>query len=401
MSPVKNLAVVVAVAAVLVLPLAALWWWARWHRGMGSEGDRATLRTLHEANHAARPLREGLTPASAERAVRSLRPLLTAPAVALSDGGSVLGWDGVGEAHRGDVLEAATAALAVGRSRVDRISCEDPACRLRDVITVPLVVDGSVVGTLHVLVTVAGAPVIKATHEVADWVSGQLELAEVDRRRARLAEAELRALRAQISPHFIYNALTTIAAFVRTDPDRARDLLLEFADFTRYSFRRRGEYTALADELQAIEQYLTLERARFGDRLRVTLRIAPDCLTVMVPYLSLQPVVENAVRHGLEPKSGPGEIVVEALSDGPDVRISVEDNGVGEDPARIQAALDGVAQADSIGLSNVDMRLRATFGEQYGLIVETAPGAGTRVLMHVPRFAARAHPGDGVAHYGG
>lgn len=75
----------------------------------------------------------------------------------------------------------------------------------------------------------------------------------MDRRRSGLAEAELRALRAQISPHFVYNALTTIAAFVRTDPDRARELLLEFADFTRYSFRRRGEYTALADELQSIE----------------------------------------------------------------------------------------------------------------------------------------------------
>jgi len=398
---VSNVGVAVTIAVLLILPVAALWWWARRHRGMGSEADRATLRTLHEANRAARPLREGLTESSAERAVRSLRPLLTAPAVALSDGRDVLGWDGHGEGHRADVLAAARTTFQDGRARVDKITCEDPGCRLRDVISVPLVVDGSVVGTLHAVVTMAGAPVIKATHEVADWVSGQLELAEVDRRRSGLVEAELRALRAQISPHFIYNALTTIAAFVRTDPDRARDLLLEFADFTRYSFRRRGEYTALADELQAIEQYLTLERARFGDRLRVTLRIAPDCLTVMVPYLSLQPVVENAVRHGLEPKSGPGEIVVEALSDGADVRISVEDNGVGEDPERIQAALDGVAQADSVGLSNVDMRLRATFGEQYGLVVETAPGAGTRVLMHVPRFAARTHAGDGATHYGG
>lgn len=401
MWPVSSLAVAALIAAIVVLPVVALWWWAHTRRGMGSEADRATLRTLHAANRAARPLRDGLTGAAAERAVRSLRLLLTAPAVALSDGHTVLGWDGPGEGHRQDVLTAATAVLRDGRARVDRVTCTDPTCRLRDVITVPLVVDGSVVGTLHALVTVAGAPVIKATHEVADWASGQLELAEVDRRRSGLAEAELRALRAQISPHFIYNALTTIAAFVRTDPDRARELVLEFADFTRYSFRRGGEYTPLADELQSIEQYLTLERARFGDRLRVTLRVAPDCLTVMVPYLSLQPVVENAVRHGLEPKSGPGEVIIEARSDGADVRITVEDNGVGEDPQRIQEALDGVAPTESIGLSNVDMRLRATFGEQYGLIVETAPGAGTKVLMRVPRFAARVHPNEGPAHYGG
>ncbi len=88
----------------------------------------------------------------------------------------------------------------------------------------------------------------------------------------------MRALRAQISPHFIYNSLGAIASFVRTDPDRARDLLLEFADFTRYSFRRHGEYTTLAEELRSVERYLLLEQARFGDRLQVTLRIAPEVL---------------------------------------------------------------------------------------------------------------------------
>ena len=90
----------------------------------------------------------------------------------------------------------------------------------------------------------------------------------------------MRALRAQISPHFVYNALTAIASFVRTDPDRARELLLEFADFTRYSFRPHGEFTTLAEELRSIERYLVLEQARFGDRLAVTLRIAPEVLPV-------------------------------------------------------------------------------------------------------------------------
>ena len=87
---------------------------------------------------------------------------------------------------------------------------------------------------------------------------------------------------------------------MRTDPDRARELLLEFADFTRYSFRRHGEYTTLAEELRSVERYLLLEQARFGDRLQVTLRIAPEVLPVAVPFLCIQPLVENAVRHGLE-----------------------------------------------------------------------------------------------------
>ena len=100
-------------------------------------------------------------------------------------------------------------------------------------------------------------------------------------------EAEVRALRAQISPHFIYNSLTAIASFVRTDPEQARELLLDFADFTRYSFRKHGEFTTLAEELRSIERYLVLEKARFGDRLQVTLRVAPEVLPVAVPFLAL------------------------------------------------------------------------------------------------------------------
>ena len=159
--------------------------------------------------------------------------------------------------------------------------------------------------------------------------------------RADLARAEVRALRAQISPHFIYNALTTIAAFVRSDPDRARELLLEFADFTRYSFRQAGEFTTLADEMGNIEKYLTLERARFGDRLQIRWRVAPEVLGVVVPFLSIQPLVENAVRHGLAGRPGGGTVSVTAEDAGPDCVISVEDDGIGMDPEDVgRAAVD-------------------------------------------------------------
>ncbi len=140
-----------------------------------------------------------------------------------------------------------------------------------------------------------------------------VELAELDASRTRAMEAEVRALRAQISPHFIYNSLGAIASFVRTDPDRARDLLLEFADFTRYSFRSHGEYTTLAEELRSVERYLLLEQARFGDRLQVTLSIAPEVLPVAVPFLCIQPLVENAVRHGLANVEGAGHVRIVAL----------------------------------------------------------------------------------------
>ena len=159
----------------------------------------------------------------------------------------------------------------------------------------------------------------------------------------------MRALRAQISPHFVYNSLTAIASFVRTDPDRARELLLEFADFTRYSFRRHGEFTTLADELRSIEQYLMLEKARFGDRLDVTLRIAPEVMPVTVPFLCVQPLVENAVRHGLEGKTGVGHVSVRAEDVGAECVISVEDDGVGIDPEKVRRTLMGRRAATTSG----------------------------------------------------
>jgi two-component system LytT family sensor kinase len=171
---------------------------------------------------------------------------------------------------------------------------------------------------------------------------------------------------------------------VRTDPDRARDLLLEFADFTRYSFRRHGEFTTLAEELGSIEQYLVLEKARFGDRLNVTLRIAPEVLPVVVPFLSLQPLDETAVQHRLEGKDGAGRVSITAEDHDYEATISVEDDGVGEDPERVRRALAGDTAMDSVGLGNVDARLRSTFGDDYGLVVETAPGAGTKVTVRVP-----------------
>ena len=220
---------------------------------------------------------------------------------------------------------------------------------MRTAVVTPLVVDERIVGTLQAFAPYPTAGLARAADEVAQWVSGQLELAELDASRTRLMEAEVRALRAQISPHFIYNSLGAIASFVRTDPDRARELLLEFADFTRYSFRRHGDYTTLAEELKSIERYLLLEQARFGDRLQVTLSIAPEVLPVAVPFLCVQPLVENAVRHGLEAEDGAGHIRIVAHDRGQECVIEVEDDGAGEDPDKVRRALSGDSALDSVG----------------------------------------------------
>ena len=363
--------------------------WRRTH--LGSEADRATFRTLHEASLAAPALREGLTTDSAERSVKHLRSLLGTPALSITDTAGCLAWDGAGDHHATQVPTLVAATLERGRTRsFDRsdLPCDSSACPIRTAVVSPVVVDERIVGTLTAFAPYPTAGLARATDEVATWVSGQLALAELEASRARLAEAEVRALRAQISPHFIYNSLGAIASFVRTDPDRARDLLLEFADFTRYSFRSHGEYTTLAEELRSVERYLLLEQARFGDRLKVTLSVAPEVLPVVVPFLCIQPLVENAVRHGLEGVAGVGHITITARDRGQDCLIEVEDDGVGEDPEKVRRVLAGDASLDSVGLGNVDGRLRTTYGDDYGLVVETAKGAGTKVIVRVPKFAA-------------
>ena len=362
--------------------------WRRTH--LGTEADRATFRTLHRASLASPALREGLTQDSAERSIKHLRALLGTPALAVTDTAEVLAWDGVGAHHERQIAELTADTMERGHTRSfdrSRLPCDETGCEVRNAVVAPLVVDERMVGTLQAFAPYPTAGLARAADEVAQWVSGQLELAELDANRNRLMEAEVRALRAQISPHFIYNSLGAIASFVRTDPDRARELLLEFADFTRYSFRRHGDYTTLAEELKSIERYLLLEQARFGDRLRVTLSIAPEVLPVAVPFLCVQPLVENAVRHGLEAADGAGHIEIVAMDRGQECVIEVEDNGTGEDPDKVRRALAGESALDSVGLGNVDARLRNAFGDDYGLVVETAPGAGTKVIVRVPKFA--------------
>ncbi len=368
------------------------WRWLRPGQ-LGTEADRTTFRTLHTASLAAPALRSGLTRASAERSVRYLRVLLGAPSTVLTDNESVLAWDGHYEHHADQAAKLAVEATGKGATAVhDKrdLPCDHPSCDVRTAVVCPLTVEDTILGTLQVYVPHASAALVRATEEVAAWVSSQLELAELDASRTRLMEAEVRALRAQISPHFVYNSLSAIASFVRTDPERARELLLEFADFTRYSFRRHGEFTTLAEELRSIERYLALEMARFGDRLDVRLRIAPEVLAVTVPFLCLQPLVENAVRHGLEGKAGRGRIEIIAEDHDQEAVITVEDDGVGEDPAKVRQALLG--ETDSHGLGNVDVRMRSTYGDAYGLVVETAPGAGTKVTVRFPKFAPGVTP---------
>lgn len=374
---------VVGAAVVVLLMLARRL--TRSGADLGSEADGATYRALHEAGRAAVHLRVGLAGSGADldRAARHLRLLLGSAGVALVHEGRVVAFDGDVTGRARDAVAIAARVTETGRREVSGHADGLGA------VGAPLLVDGAVVGVLVAFADPVRASLVRAVGEVADWCAAQLALGELDASRAALAEAELRSLRAQISPHFIYNALTAIASFITTDPARARELVLEFADFTRYSFRRQGDFTTLAEELRSIHSYLELERARFGDRLRVVLRISPETLATVIPFLSVQPIVENAVRHGLEPGVRGGEIRIESRDDATHTEILVEDDGVGMDPETLRALLNTEADGAHVGIRNVDLRLRQLYGASGGLVVETNTGAGTLVRMRIPKSQPR------------
>ena len=359
---------------------------------VGTPVEHATFETLHTASLAAPPLRAGLTEESARRSARRLRSLLGTDALCLTDRDRILVWDGDGDHHGKGVMEQVQGLLASGRDTAFPTGCEDLDCPLRWAVAVPLTVDHRVLGTLVAFAPRESAVLARAAGEVARWVCVQLELAELDRSRTKLIEAEIKALRAQISPHFIFNSLAAIASFVRTDPEQARELLLEFADFTRYSFRRHGEFTTLADELHSIDQYLALVRARFGERLAVTLQVAPEVLPVALPFLCLQPLVENAVKHGLEGAVTASRITISALDAGSEAEVVIEDDGTGMDPEHLRQILRGEGGASTgIGLLNVDERLRQVYGDDYGLVIETGIGAGMKITLRLPKYRAGVH----------
>jgi two-component system LytT family sensor kinase len=205
-------------------------------------------------------------------------------------------------------------------------------------------------------------------------------------------EAELRALRAQINPHFLFNALTTIGYLIQTAPSRALDTLLRLTSLLRGVLRSEGEFTTLGRELDIVESYLDIERARFEHRLRVTIDVAKAIRAARVPPLLLQPLVENAVKHGIAPLREGGEVLVSAELQSPDADkarlvLTVRDTGVGTTLRALEKQ-----QREGVGLRNVERRLAYQYGEAASLVVRTAPGDGMTVTIVLPaEFMPRDH----------
>jgi two-component system LytT family sensor kinase len=365
-----------------------------------SEGsvDDAVLDAVQRLSKAAPAMRSGLTEEAADQAVKHLVEMLKCVAIGITDErGHLLSWDGGANEHYQHLIPTIDVAIRKAQRAAiphTNLKCNHRGrCPMRTAVIVPLIPDGQVEGTLIVVGGVNSKRLIRAADEVAKFVSIQLELAKLDESKQALAKAEVLMLRAQISPHFLYNALNSISSLIRTDPERARDLLQEFADFTRYSFRTSGQFTTLAEELRNIDRYLTIQAQRYADRLRVRIKIAPEVLSVVVPFLVLQPLVENAVQHGISPKPGGGTVTVVAQDNGNEALISVEDDGVGMDADRLFADLrDAHKTGSHVGIGNINQRMRSVFGDEYALMAETAPGAGMKVILRVPKFFPGVRP---------
>ena len=215
----------------------------------------------------------------------------------------------------------------------------------------------------------------------------RLEAEMADRRnretvlQQQVTEAELRALRAQINPHFLFNSLNTIANLIATDPPRAEVMTLRLARVFRHVLANSSkQMVTVREEMEFLRTYLDIEEARFGNRLRVQFDVAPEVAQSAVPSLILQPVVENALRHGLGRRPGPGHLKISAVQQGDLVCLAVEDNGVGPDGWNSRTGEEG----GGLGLRNILQRLTALYRNSAQLSIQSAIPHGTRVTLLLP-----------------
>jgi len=206
---------------------------------------------------------------------------------------------------------------------------------------------------------------------------------QASRLEQRLSEARLQALKAQLHPHFLFNTLNAISAFMEKDPKTARRMTAHLGDLLRLSLdHAHTQEVTLAEELAFLDHYLAIERIRFEDRLRVCLDVAPETLEARVPSLLLQPLVENAVRHGITPRAAAGHITLRAYRDEDRLRLQIIDDGLGLPEGWTNGATDGV------GLANTRERLIHLYDGRHHFALENAPGGGTLVDIALPFHVA-------------
>lgn len=360
--------------------------------------EKSFVPSLQIANETLPYLRRGLNKETAQKTAEIIQKISDVAAVAITDREKVLAFLGTGCEHHpvgGSIVTRATLeVIATGELKVvqskGEFNCprKDCNCPLESAVIAPLICEGKVSGTVKLYQTHQGVipgSVIKLAVGVAQLLGVQMELAELDRQTQLATKAELDALQAQINPHFLFNTINTISMFTRTNPEAARRLLIRLSSFFRHSLKRHGRFITLQEELEYIHTYLILEKARFREKIKVVRNIDKSVLQYHVPVLTVQPLVENAIRHGITPKEGQGTVQISAQMRGDEIEIAITDDGVGIEPDIMPKIFEpGFGSGSGVGLSNVNERLKLLFGEDQGLRVESEPGYGTTVWLRVP-----------------
>jgi two-component system LytT family sensor kinase len=201
-----------------------------------------------------------------------------------------------------------------------------------------------------------------------------------------LLEARLDALQRQINPHFLFNTLNSIASLIRSKPDLAREMIVKLSHILRVLLRDRDAFVPLREELDFTDDYLDIEVVRFGEKLRVVKEIAPETLDIIVPSMLLQPLIENSIKHGLEPRISGGTVTLRSRIDEGRLLLEIEDDGVGIEPGGpTTAPVSGlVREGSGIGMRNVRERIQVLYGEEAQVDIVSRPGRGTRVSLRMP-----------------
>jgi two-component system LytT family sensor kinase len=212
------------------------------------------------------------------------------------------------------------------------------------------------------------------------WNSARTEK-KLEEQERLLVEARLAALTSQINPHFLFNTLNSVSSLIRTDPNQARVMVFKLSKVLRRLLRKHENFSVLRDELSFIEDYLSIEVVRFGEKLRFEKDAADDTLDMLVPSMLLQPLVENSIKHGLSNKVQGGTIRIRTHRGDSKLHLLVEDDGVGIPEAKLATLLE-----QGIGVSNVNERLKVLFGNQYRMWIDSQPDRGTRVQIEMPEL---------------
>ncbi len=339
--------------------------------------------------------RKGYNRETAEKIAYIIKENVELDAIAFTDRDKIIAHVGVGEDHHkyGIPLqtEVTKRAIDMGVYQIsntkEEISCLDENCKLKSAIIVPLKEGDRVIGAMKLYKAKENA-ITKVQVELAlglaQILSTQIELGKIEYQKELVSRSELKALQAQINPHFLFNALNTISSMIRTKPDEAKLVVNHLGQYFRNNLNSNLNDIPLIEEVENVKSYIAIEKARFGDRLNVVYDI-PDNIDCDLPALIIQPLVENAVKHGICNSLKGGSVEIIARNKPKHTHILVRDNGVGMEDKLISYLLSEEEVTDRIGIRNVNERLKNKYGDPYGLQIFSRLGEGTQVNIYIPK----------------